>query len=72
MNRTALTDGAQLAVVTGGSQGMGKSVAIELAKKGGNIVIVARTQSLLDEALGEIKVRRIDDSGVDLHHLRPS
>jgi 3-dehydrosphinganine reductase len=36
---------------------MGKSVAIQLAKKGANIIIVARNVGKLEEALAQIKVR---------------
>jgi 3-dehydrosphinganine reductase len=43
-------------VVTGGSQGMGKQLAILLAAKGANVVIVARTVSKLKAALKEIEV----------------
>lgn len=35
---------------------MGKSVAIELAQKGANIVIVSRTVEKLQSALEDIKV----------------
>ncbi|SMR42647.1 unnamed protein product [Zymoseptoria tritici ST99CH_1A5] len=38
-------------VITGGSQGMGRGLGKLLASKGANIVIVARTQKKLDEAL---------------------
>ncbi|KAE8394231.1 hypothetical protein BDV23DRAFT_190408 [Aspergillus alliaceus] len=42
-------------VITGGSEGMGKAVACQLAAKGANIVIVARTVQKLQGALDEIK-----------------
>lgn len=35
---------------------MGKAVACQLAAKGANVVIVARTPSKLESALGTIKV----------------
>jgi 3-dehydrosphinganine reductase len=47
----------QTVVITGGSEGMGKAVALELAAKGANIVVVARTASKLVTAVNEIKVR---------------
>ncbi|KAF8536340.1 hypothetical protein BDD12DRAFT_851382 [Trichophaea hybrida] len=50
----------RLVVVTGGSQGMGKSVAILLAKKGASIVIVARNQERLDTALEEIRAAALN------------
>lgn len=45
----------QTAVVTGGSDGMGRAVAIQLAEKGANVVIVSRTVKKLEDALNRIK-----------------
>lgn len=44
----------KVALVTGGSKGIGKASAIELAKEGCNIVISARTKQDLDHAEKEI------------------
>ena len=44
-------------LITGGSTGLGKSLAIELIKKGANVTIVARRQSELDKAAREIEVK---------------
>lgn len=41
-------------LITGGSRGIGKAIAIELAKAGHNILIVARDKSNLKFALNEI------------------
>ena len=49
-------------LITGGSEGMGLSVAKLLSAKGGNIVIVARSQDKLDRALEEISVSLATDS----------
>lgn len=38
-------------MITGGSQGMGRGLAKLLAQKGANVVIVARNQQKLAEAL---------------------
>lgn len=46
----------QTVVITGGSDGMGKAVALELSAKGANVVVVARTVSKLVTAVDEIKV----------------
>lgn len=43
------------AFVGGGSRGIGKAIAIELAKEGCDVVIGARTQAVLDETAKEIK-----------------
>jgi len=44
-------------VVTGATDGIGKAVAMELAKKGLNIVLISRTQARLDAAKDEIKAK---------------
>lgn len=45
--------------MTGASEGMGKSVARLLAKKGANVVIVSRTVAKLEVALEEVKASRL-------------
>ncbi len=42
-------------IITGASKGIGKAVAMRLAENGANLVVAARTQSTLDEAVKEIK-----------------
>jgi len=42
-------------VITGGSSGIGKEIAIQCAEKGANVIILARRKELLDSALIEIK-----------------
>jgi NAD(P)-dependent dehydrogenase (short-subunit alcohol dehydrogenase family) len=46
----------QTVLLTGGSTGMGRGVAKILAQKGANIVIVARNQARLAEALAVVSV----------------
>ena len=45
----------KVAIVTGGSDGIGKAAALSMAKEGANVVIVARRQNILDQAAEEIR-----------------
>ena len=44
----------QVAIVTGGGRGIGKAVAIGLAKAGASVAVVARSEDQLAETVGEI------------------
>ena len=48
-----LTD--KVAIVTGGSEGIGKAAAQRMAEEGGRVVIVARNQERLDQAAQDIR-----------------
>ena len=43
------------AIVTGGSKGIGKAIALELAREGADVAIVARTRADLESAAREIE-----------------
>ena len=45
----------KVAIVTGGSDGIGKAAALSMAREGANVVIVARRQEVLDQAAQEIR-----------------
>lgn len=45
----------KVAVVTGGSQGIGRAVAARLAHEGARVVVAARGRELLDKTAGEIR-----------------
>ena len=45
----------KVALITGGSSGIGKSVAERLAKEGANLVLLSRTKSKLDEVKRSIQ-----------------
>jgi NAD(P)-dependent dehydrogenase (short-subunit alcohol dehydrogenase family) len=44
----------KVAIVTGGSRGIGKAIALELAREGAEVAIVARDKAALDTAAAEI------------------
>eukprot|EP01087_Luapelamoeba_hula_P005320 TRINITY_DN153_c0_g1_i1.p1 TRINITY_DN153_c0_g1~~TRINITY_DN153_c0_g1_i1.p1 ORF type:complete len:320 (-),score=63.72 TRINITY_DN153_c0_g1_i1:114-1073(-) len=54
LTRYGAKSGSVWAVVTGASEGIGKAYAIELAKRGFNVVILSRTLKKLQEAQREI------------------
>src|SRR5690606_5573109 len=47
------------AVVTGASSGIGRQIAIELARKGINLILVARRLSLLEDLAKDLNVETI-------------
>jgi len=51
----ASSDRLQTVLITGASEGMGRSVAKQLSQKGANIIIVSRNVGRLEEALADIK-----------------
>ncbi|KAE8149293.1 3-ketodihydrosphingosine reductase tsc10 [Aspergillus avenaceus] len=56
-------------VITGGSDGMGKAVACQLAAKGANVVIVARTVKKLQEALDDVKASAANLNRQRFHYI---
>ncbi len=61
-----LTKYVKWAIVTGATDGIGKAMAFELARKKLNVLIVSRTQSKLDETKAEISAKY---SGVTVETL---
>lgn len=70
----------KLAIIMGGSQGIGKAIAKEIAQLGGNICIIARTVETLKNAVKEIesvkanddqKINMISCDATDMDKLKP-
>ena len=57
------------ALITGGSHGIGRSIAIELAKEGVNIAICSRTQARLDETISILRQYNVDSISVKFDAL---
>ena len=53
----------KLALVTGGSRGIGKSIALKLAGQGANIIICGRDQDSLNSAVKDIEKKGVDAWG---------
>ena len=54
----------RVALVTGGSRGLGRQAALSLAGEGVNVAICGRTQETLDKTVGELKSRGVSSIGV--------
>ena len=42
-------------LITGGSRGLGREMALAIAQAGANVIIVGRTKSSLDETANQIR-----------------
>lgn len=51
-------------VLTGGSSGIGRAVAVELARQGANLLLVGRRQALLDETIVSLESNRHDPAPI--------
>ena len=54
----------KFALVTGGSHGIGRSIALSLAREGCNVAICARSKERLRESIEEIRSKNVDAIGI--------
>ena len=54
----------KVALVTGGSRGLGKVAALSLAREGVNVAICGRTQSTLDGTVAELEALGVSAQGI--------
>ncbi|MCX6655468.1 MAG: SDR family oxidoreductase [Candidatus Bathyarchaeota archaeon] len=52
------------ALVTGGSHGIGRSIALALAEEGCNVAICARNKERIEETVRELKVKGVQSVGI--------
>jgi meso-butanediol dehydrogenase / (S,S)-butanediol dehydrogenase / diacetyl reductase len=50
----------QIAIVTGGGRGIGKAIALALAREGANVVVTGRKRDVLDSTANEILALGVD------------
>ena len=55
----------KIALVTGGSRGLGRQSALSLAAEGVNVAICGRTRQTLDVAVSEIEKKGVDALGIE-------
>ena len=61
----------RIAVVTGGSQGIGREIALTLAREGADVIIAARRRPPLDEVVAQITARGRDALAVSADVATP-
>jgi len=57
----------KVAIITGSSKGIGKSIAQGLAENGAKVVISSRKQAAVDEVAQEFKEKDLDAIGIECH-----
>ena len=59
----------KFALVTGGSHGIGRAIALALAEEGCNVAICARDKKRVEETVCEIRAKGVDSLGVSANVL---
>lgn len=60
------------ALVTGGSHGIGKAIALAFADEGCNVAVCARDKKRLDETVKEIKAKSVEGIGIPADVMIPA
>ena len=59
------------AIVTGGSHGIGRSIALSLAEEGCNVAICARKKDWIEQTVAELKEKGVESIGISADVLIP-
>jgi len=59
------------ALVTGGSHGIGRSIALALAEEGCNVAICARKKDWIEQTVAELKAKGVESMGISADVLIP-
>lgn len=59
------------ALITGGSHGIGRAIALSLADEGCHVAICGRTQERLDRTVAEIRARNVEALGIRADATNP-
>ena len=59
------------ALVTGGSHGIGRSIALALAEEGCNVAICARKKDWIEQTVAELKAKGVKNMGISADVLIP-
>jgi len=62
----------RVAIVTGGSRGLGRMCALALAREGVNVAICGRTQATLDKAVEELNTLGVPATGIVADMTEPT